>query len=139
METYLKSRQDLLHIAVDVLKKYPQMSISEKAIKPYDQKYDMLPNIQIENDLYLLRFYERGEISLEQKTSNENEAIFWIIENEIDLYIEKKMFSKYSKKNQLEYNSIIDEEMKQLRLLIYGYIGEPFISMFRTKANKQDY
>jgi len=86
-----------------------------------------MPSIQLEDNLYHYRCYERGKCIDHKTTNNEDEALFWILDSYIWAYSHD--YELHNRVRYVDSRRLAFETGQKL----YSYIGEPYQSMNKNK------
>lgn len=121
--------------AIQLLSKIPELDKSniEADIKDYfmyKYSYYFHSSIQIENNAYHYRAFERGQCIEHRQTTYDDDVVNWILQGYIWAYS-----SDFELKHRVRYNDsrrIAYEKSKQL----FAFIGEPFNQINTNRINE---
>ncbi|NLN83599.1 MAG: hypothetical protein GX138_04465 [Firmicutes bacterium] len=121
--------------AIQLLSKIPELDKSkiEADIKDYfvDKKsYYFYSFIQIEDNAYHYRAFERGQCVEHRQTRSDNEALNWILQGYISGYsgaFELKHRVRYNDSRRIAYEKSME---------LFAFIGEPFEQINIDRINK---
>ncbi|WP_176854450.1 Imm63 family immunity protein [Paenibacillus sp. OK060] len=103
-------------------------------------KGEGVPYVEIENDAYIVRIYERGMVMLEKRMEQTEEVIYWLLEDIIFTAAHVELLKRYgvdNKQTHLNYTNAVTQELTQSVEKAFQQLGDPYLYWHQT-GKRQD-